>query len=221
MNFQVELAKIIYVMIRIPLRVMGKKKRDDFLIRHNIKMSSFFLSKEIIVTKNGKKSFVRRGYDDYGIWVDDDREPSLSPYFNIGKDEIFIDVGANIGKYTIDMSYQNPKNQIISIEAHPLTYNILKRNIKLNNLKNIILFNKAVYSEKKNLTLATKNGWSSLSSLITEIRDDFNNSITVEAETLDNLISHIDDKIGLIKVDIEGAELDCLYGSKKDRKSVV
>lgn len=213
MNFQLELAKITYIIVRVSLRVLGKKKRNDFLNKRHITITSFFISKEIIVTKNGNKSFVRRGYDDYFLWILD-REPSLSPYFNINKDEIFIDVGANIGNYTIDMSKKNPKNKIISIEAHPSTYNILKRNIKLNNLKNIVLINKAVYSEKKSLTLAVKNGWSMLSSLMTEIRSDFNNLITVETETLDNLISHINGKVGLMKVDIEGAELHCLYGSK-------
>src|SRR5437763_1822635 len=68
--------------------------------------------------------------------------------------DIVVDIGAHIGLYTIISSKRVGFNgKVIAIEAHPENFEILNRNIQLNQLTNVIALNYAVYSEEERLKL--------------------------------------------------------------------
>lgn len=154
-----------------------------------------------------------------------DYEIGLKKYFDLKKG-VFVDVGANIGKYSVIIGRQlKDKGKVISIEASEDIFKILKKNIELNNLQNVIPLNLAV-SDKKGISefyLANK-GLGTASSLF-EIKE-HSKKVKVKTDTLDGIIKDLEiKKIDLIKIDVEGAEPRVLRGAldilKKDKPKVV
>ena len=143
-----------------------------------------------------------------------DYEIELRKYFNLNNGT-FIDVGANIGKYSIMIGRKSDSIKVISIEASKETFEILKKNIELNNLHNIIPFNIAA-SDRKGVSdfYLDGNGFGTASSLF-EIKKQ-SKKIRVKTDTLDNVVKNLKiKKIRLIKMDVEGAEAKVLKGGIK------
>ncbi len=116
-----------------------------------------------------------------------------------------IDIGANIGNHSIAFSKISKK--VYSFEAHPRTFEILKFNTK--EYDNIKIFNLGI-SNKKGFLFFNN----SKSSNIGGKRLGKTGSIKSKINKLDNVIK-LDDKIKLIKIDIEGHEYEALEGMKK------
>ena len=61
-------------------------------------------------------------------------EFNLSPHFYLPPDSIFLDIGANAGKYSVMLANKSENSQVYSFEPSPATYEILKKNIALNDV---------------------------------------------------------------------------------------
>ncbi len=123
---------------------------------------------------------------------------------------IIIDVGANIGKYSILANKINPYSRIYAIEPERDNFNLLKKNIELNNIKNVTTIKVALNNKKgvgRLYKCKTNTAGHSLKIKMEEFED-------VKTNTLDNLFGELD-CIDLIKIDIEASELDILKGAKK------
>jgi FkbM family methyltransferase len=143
--------------------------------------------------------------------VNENQEKNLYSYFECNG-EIFIDVGAHIGKYSIKLG-QNKFNKIIALEPNEYNFSLLKKNIVLNSLNNIVAVNKGVYSKKGIIPFYQYENGDGIHSIIKTTGE---REITnIEVDTLDNITSEIGimEKIGLIKIDVEGAEPEVLKGS--------
>ena len=67
---------------------------------------------------------------------------------------IVVDVGANIGLHTLNMArIVGNTGQVFAFEPDPSNFEILKKNVKINNYKNIILEQKAVGDKHGRTTL--------------------------------------------------------------------
>lgn len=153
--------------------------------------------------------------NDYTMILDKDdvMQLSLFPYEQIETNlvkqyvkelDIVVDVGANIGYYTLLMA--SLKAQVHSFEPEPHNFELLKKNVELNHFSNVILHNKAVsnINGKTKLVLADHGtGQHKLGNSKFGTK-----TIDVEVTTL-NL-----DKIDFAKIDVEGAELLTLKGMK-------
>ncbi|MGE3800033.1 MAG: FkbM family methyltransferase [Candidatus Kapaibacterium sp.] len=131
-------------------------------------------------------------------------------------DDVFIDIGANIGWYSLIASKLSPNGIIHAFEPVPFIFNKMKRNWELNGFQNEIHFNNLALGEDENgeITIYTFEGlYHGHSSLSTLNRDDYKAS-TVPMTTLDHYIAeHQVDRVDLIKMDTEGAELQVLHGA--------
>lgn len=127
-----------------------------------------------------------------------------------------VEVGANIGYYVlIEAKLIGKDGFIYAFEPSPGNFELLKRNIALNRYKNVEIYQKAIGSESGTSKFFVANR-SNLSSLIKRedwigLYDD-NNGIDVEVIKLDEFLK--DKKVDLVRMDIEGYELEVLKGLK-------
>lgn len=69
-------------------------------------------------------------------------ERELHKEFLSAKSGVVLDIGANIGKYSIFLAPKHEK--VFSIEANPQVVKFLQKNMTLNNVKNMIIFPKGI-----------------------------------------------------------------------------
>lgn len=138
----------------------------------------------------------------------------IKPFIN--GNEIFIDIGANIGFYTLYFSSLLPRGKIFAYEANYKNYIKLKKNIKLNNFKNINSYNLGIssYNGFANLVDTSKynEGGHYINTDKNQIKDKKVKKIKVYK--LDKLLKEKKKKI-FIKIDVEGHERHVLNGMKK------
>lgn len=131
----------------------------------------------------------------------------------INKGEVCIDIGACRGYFTFMMASKVGKSGlVVSVEPNPDNLYWLKKAIKKNNYQNIELISGAIFNKNGQLPLylGLKSGWHSLA------KNQGLGKITVKTIKLDDLVTKKDlKKIVLIKVDVEGAELEALQSGIK------
>ena len=130
----------------------------------------------------------------------------------VKSDDICVDVGAYIGIYTIIMGEIAYNGKIIAFEPISLNQKILALNLNLNTLNNVDL-RSCVISDKKGQESFAVSVDSAYSSILSTSRKQDMHTISVQASTLDEELKNIKKPIGLIKIDVEGAELLVLKGA--------
>lgn len=131
--------------------------------------------------------------------------------------DAFLDIGANIGYYSFVASQSvGDMGIVIAFEPLPSNINLFHQTILQNRISNIELVPCAVGANQDQLTLFIPadpyqaSGWAS--KVRSKRRTD---ELIVEMVTLDQyLASNPLPNLKLIKMDIEGAELDALYGAE-------
>ena len=133
------------------------------------------------------------------------------------KDNVFIDIGANIGAYTLIASKLVEKTgMVIAFEPVNTINKMLIENIMMNDLTNITVEKKAVYDQNTNLELFISNEQNMGMSSILNHSHESGEKQKIEAITLDNYVQLKKlAKIDLVKIDIEGAEIHALKGMKQ------
>ncbi len=124
-----------------------------------------------------------------------------------------VDVGANIGYYTLLAArLVGVKGRVFAFEPEPENYALLIRNIKLNDYKNIVPEKKAVSSRtgKAELFINKETG---AHGFLPE-RENIKGVTTVETVSLDEYFKGRESPIDVIKIDVEGAELEVLNGMR-------
>jgi FkbM family methyltransferase len=129
----------------------------------------------------------------------------------LSKESVFLDIGANIGAYSLWASkFLNNKAHIIAIEADPVTFNLLNNNLNLNNIDcKITLINEGV-SDCIDQLQFYRNKTSNLGGNSFINFPNTEAALLLNVSPLYNLINQITTKIDVIKIDIEGFELPVL-----------
>jgi len=220
-------ARFRYILYRIFLRVkMGKDKRDK-LLRQN-RISEFdFLPERAYVTESGVKAIPRRRTRDFQMLFVP-REEEVKRYLVMEENETLVDVGANVGSYSLMVAneYKSKAAKVIAIEAHPDNYKALCRNIQCNRFENVIIpINKVVSDHKGVVALYERShdGTRVDSEMFSVCNDQLidtsnilhpgGNSLEMECDTLDNILHSY--RVDVIKMDVEGAEVLALKGAPK------
>ncbi len=127
-----------------------------------------------------------------------------------------LDIGANIGYHTLTISKATNGNaKIFSFEPFSKNFLVLKRNIRINNLKNVQIYKLAIGDKKKRTSLKVFEDYAYNSFLDTK-RKKYLYSERVEMDTIDNFVlSNNLHKVDFIKIDVEGYEFNVLKGAKR------
>ena len=127
---------------------------------------------------------------------------------------LFIDCGCNYGFYSLYTASISKKNEIISIEASKKTLEEFKKNLNLNNLQNIKFFNNVV-SNKVGESVSFHESINDWESSIAHSNFENSSEILVNTITIDSLLKDyfLDDYVLIIKLDIEGNEINAIKGA--------
>ena len=142
-----------------------------------------------------KSNFVKRNY--------------TKDFVPITKDSIVVDVGAHIGSFSIMVAKSVLK--VLAFEPEPTNYQMLKKNVELNHLENMSIFEMAVSGRSGHQDIYTYQGGSSADYSLYErgiknIKAGRIPTISVEDIFKREALPRID----FLKLDCEGAEHDIL-----------
>lgn len=127
------------------------------------------------------------------------------PASSAGRQYPILDTGAHIGIFSIYSKIINPESEIIAVEPEPENYKLLKQNLKQNNCQDVKTIRAALIAKNDlNTNLYISKNTHNHSTLPLS-----KNCIQVSAINLEKLMEENKiKKIGLLKMDIEGAEFD-------------
>lgn len=133
----------------------------------------------------------------------------------VSPNDCVIDIGANMGWYSINVAKTYPQSKVHAFEPIPKTYSFLEQNIKLNHVSNIVAHHFGLSNERKDLTFYFyPEGSGNASSANLSERTDAE-LITCHVERLDEFVSANELHVDFIKCDVEGAELFAFQGAKE------
>ncbi len=148
------------------------------------------------------------------------RENNFPDYWDLDllprmSDEIIVDLGGYNGDTIIqyaDLYGEDSYKAIYSFEMSP--YNVLKMRERLRGFKNVHIVPKAVGAKEGTVCLQFIDGVHSCNSLYADYKNytSYTEKTEVEITTVD---SEINDRITLIKMDVEGAEQEALKGCRR------
>jgi FkbM family methyltransferase len=127
------------------------------------------------------------------------------------QEPVIVDCGSNIGLSTLYFKEIYPKAKILAIEAHPVTFATLQKNVIENNLRDVEMLNVAVVGSDANTTeiYFSVNG-DTQATTVKEFRrgnEEKLSKVSVKAAKLSTLLP---EKVDLLKMDIEGNEVEVL-----------
>lgn len=172
-----------------------------------------FISDYKLLVSLGKKHDI--GSVAQMLIYDGEYEPQTSALFKrlLKPNMKVVDVGANIGYYTVLASkLVGLGGRVWAFEPAQGNYADLLKNIKLNSLENIVAIQKAVSDRKGIAEFYISESQPDQHSLVPNWAKGKNNVIEVKTDTLDNMVK---EEVDLIKTDTEGNELAVLNGAKR------
>ena len=141
-------------------------------------------------------------------------EPALSHRVaSLGRERggLLVDVGANVGYFSLLWASQRPTNRVLALEPSPRNVGLLRENVDRNGLDDRIDV-KALAAGAEAGTLPfhlgpdAQTGWGSFSSYVG------GRTLAVPVVRLDDLV---DEPVQLLKVDTEGADTWVLEGAER------
>jgi FkbM family methyltransferase len=124
--------------------------------------------------------------------------------------DLVIDVGANIGLYTILAASRARDGRVIAIEPHPIAADRLARNVRMNSLTNVDVHVAAAGAHRGEARLTAD--LDTVNHIVTSTETA--RSITVPVVPLDHIVAP-GSKVALVKLDAEGFEAEVLAGARR------
>jgi len=147
------------------------------------------------------------------------REPRATEVFRkvLKPGDVVLDIGANIGYYAL-LAAQiiGETGKVYALEPSPSSITLLRKSVEANGLEHIVEINEKAVASTVGAVQFFTSDWSNLSTtynsrLVTGKQIPFGRSIEVEATTVDAFLEGKRTP-SLIKMDIEGAEVDVIKG---------
>lgn len=117
-----------------------------------------------------------------------------------------VDIGANIGAFTLEAAAKYPDAPIHAYEPDPVSRAVLQRNVSANGLDRRV----TIWPEAVTAADGTLEFHQSGASLESGVHASSAAAIRVSAVSLSTVVLRLDGAAGLIKIDAEGAEVDML-----------
>lgn len=145
-------------------------------------------------------------------WLDEESRRIFLHEYILRRGDVVVDAGAGNGEEVRSFSrLVGPEGKVIAVEAHPEAFEELREFCEIHDLRNVELVNAALASQAGEARI-TDLAEPELNSTL----DAGGTSIPVKAVTLDDLARKLGIyKIDLLKMNIEGAEVEALQGFER------
>ena len=156
-----------------------------------------------------ERLIIRQGFDGH---------PVLDCMSELAPDRsIILDVGANVGVYSVPLAAARPDTTVHAFEPNPVVARRLAANVAMNRLANIVLHPEALsdaageadfYRLDADATLSSLNRHAAVIHGVPDVH-------RVKVQTIDALFADDPQPVGFIKVDVQGAERKVLEGAQR------
>jgi len=210
----IKYSEIFYILKRVLMRIiMGKTKRDGWFVENNYSWLNPITGKKLLIqNEQGFKFWMSANNCDPTVTSTKVESEVLSRFIP-SSGQIVIDVGANVGKYTVyTASCVGKKGKIVSLEPFKQTFDLLRQNIQENGFEDVVESRCQAASNQNGKTkmFFVDNAWEANSIAITHGK----NFVYVDTIKLDSLVNEMQvDHVDWIKIDVEGAEYEVLLGA--------
>ena len=137
--------------------------------------------------------------------------------------EVVVDAGARIGAFTAKASRAvGSAGRVIAVEPEPRSYALLRKNIEVNRLNNVVPIRKMLWSAAQPVELYLSGNAASHSAYFDGFYGPTGETTVCEAATLDSILEELGiGRVDFVKMDIEGAEIEALKGMSRILQSGV
>jgi len=219
--------KIIQIVFRLKYRILPNIDLGKVFIFGKIVKWLIFYLRSGTVNVQGHKMYLptmdNLGVISFDLILNGIWEPIETNFFKreVKENDIVLDIGANIGYYTLLFARQVGTNgRVYAFEPEPNNFSLLAQNVAINKYKNVITIDKAV---------SNINGCQKLFLSASNIGDhriydslDGRKYLEIDSIRLDDYFANFEEEITVIKMDIQGAEYAALEGMqnllKKNQK---
>jgi FkbM family methyltransferase len=127
------------------------------------------------------------------------------------KGGLMVDVGANLGYFSLLWLHGHPDNRVIAIEPAPRNVEFMRKNFEANGVMDRVTLLDIVAGDKESpvtfdLGPVEQTGWGGIT------LDSGSGGLQMEMKRIDSII---DEKIAVMKIDVEGADTLVLLGCNK------
>lgn len=138
--------------------------------------------------------------------------------YSFKEGDIVVDAGAYYGYFTIFAAKKvGRKGKVIAFEPDPENCEILRNNVALAGLNNVVVIKRALFNKNGEVDLS---GDFSRSSIV-ENKKTRNSGVKIQCVLFDDEIKRLElGKIDFLKMDIEGAEIEAFEGAREALKNI-
>lgn len=148
-------------------------------------------------------------------------EHNWEKWYDLKPGDVYVEAGAFWGRYGRIASLKvGATGKVILIEPSPENIDLIQTLIAAENLSNVTLIQKAIWSSKGTQTFSVEGNPASHKLTLPGAKQ----TINVETDTIDNILRDLGiTKVDLLACDIEGAEVELVKGAEENlgKKSIV
>jgi len=202
-NFEFFISKLTFFLNRLFLKIFNPKSLPNNFkcyVPHPyiIKNEYGFLA---LVIDGFTMSVFTRGY-----------ETNVLEKIKLKNNSVFVDIGSNLGFYTLFAAKKSPEGFIISIEPDKDLYEKIVKNVKVNNFDNVKCINVAIWDKNDQEIRLYEDIISGHNPTCFGGGEKYS---IIKTRTLDSIVSEYGlKKIDWMKIDVETAEVNVLEGAK-------
>ena len=190
----------------------------NFFINKSTNMMKIQVNKlhnNLMIYNYGKNDYISKSIINFGTW-----EPNITNVFNniienhVSNNHTIIDIGCNIGYFSLICAKHNKVANVYSLDGNATNINMLSLSCRRNCLSNINTINKCIFDKVSYLKPLNGEFVESVGNIGGMSFDESNDMTGVVSTSIDTLI--YENKINhvlIMKIDIEGGELNALKGA--------